>query len=183
MARTLGYHYVKSGYGLWLPGDDRGSWSESWDEQIGFAEPHTLNEGDPIRERMAKERMKHEPVRLDTMMIDAVVGAIHRCASSSPGRSQLQASSQRTCTYSLPIAVLISNARSNGSHNRQPKPCIIRPITLVRFGARDIGAVTFLIPPIGRTWFNTSKSTICVATKPRNRIHSSNCDARNIPTL
>ena len=86
MARTVGYHYVKSGYGLWLPGDDRGSWSESWDEQIGFAEPHTLNEGDPIRQRMANERMKYKPIRLDQDMICAVVGAIDRCARSSPWR-------------------------------------------------------------------------------------------------
>ena len=84
MPRTLGYHYVKSGYGLWLPGDDRGSWSESWDEQIGFAEPHTLNEGDPVRQRMAQERMKHKPVRLDQAMMGAVVGAVQQCASSSP---------------------------------------------------------------------------------------------------
>jgi len=49
MPRTLGYHYVKSGYGLWLPGDDRGSWSQACDEQIGFTEPHTLNPGDPVR--------------------------------------------------------------------------------------------------------------------------------------
>ena len=75
---------MKSGYGLWLPGDARGSWSEAWDEQIGFTEPHTLNSGDPVRQRMAQERMKHEPVRLDAAMIDAVVGAIDRCASSSP---------------------------------------------------------------------------------------------------
>ena len=86
MPRTLGYHYVKSGYGLWLPGDDRGSWSETWDEQIGFTEPHTLNSGDPVRQRMAQERLKHEPVRLDAAMIDAVVGALDRCASSSPWR-------------------------------------------------------------------------------------------------
>ena len=39
MPRTLGYHYVKSAYGLWLPGDVRGSWSEAWDEQIGYLDP------------------------------------------------------------------------------------------------------------------------------------------------
>ena len=84
MARTLGYHYVKSGYGLWLPGDSRGHWSEAWDEQIGFIEPHMLHGGDPVRERMAQERMKHPPVRLDTAMIAAVIQAISNCARSSP---------------------------------------------------------------------------------------------------
>jgi hypothetical protein len=29
MPRTIGYHLFKSAYGLWLPGNDRGSWSES----------------------------------------------------------------------------------------------------------------------------------------------------------
>jgi len=43
MPNTLGYHIVKSCYGLWLPGDDRGHWSEACDEQIGFTEPHTLD--------------------------------------------------------------------------------------------------------------------------------------------
>ncbi len=84
MPRTLGYHYVKSGYGLWLPGDNRGSWSETWNEQIGFTQPHKLNPGDPVRLRMANERMKHEAVRLDETMIDAVVDAINQCESSSP---------------------------------------------------------------------------------------------------
>jgi hypothetical protein len=67
MANTLGYHYVKSCYGLWLPGDDRGSWSEAWDEQIGFVEPHTLHAGDPVRHRMAEERMRYAVVRLSDM--------------------------------------------------------------------------------------------------------------------
>jgi len=69
MPNTLGYHYVKSTYGQWLPGDDRGSWSEAWDERIGFIEPHMLHPGDPIRRRMAEERMKHDPVRLLSDMI------------------------------------------------------------------------------------------------------------------
>jgi REP element-mobilizing transposase RayT len=84
MPNTIGYHYVKSGYGLWPPGDDRGHWSEAWDEQIGFIEPHALHEGDPVRLRMAKERMKHSPVRLTRSMIDAVAAAIAQCAAASP---------------------------------------------------------------------------------------------------
>jgi hypothetical protein len=86
MNHTLGYHYVKSGHGLWLPGDDRGSWSEAWDEQIGFYEPHTLHEGDPIRFQMAQERMKHPPVRWTAEMIAALAGAIENCAAKSPWR-------------------------------------------------------------------------------------------------
>ena len=45
MANTLGYHYVKSTYGQWLPGDERGHWSTAWDAQIGFIEPHMLHRG------------------------------------------------------------------------------------------------------------------------------------------
>ncbi|HEX4147744.1 MAG TPA: transposase [Pirellulales bacterium] len=83
MASTLGYHVVVSGYGLWLPGDVRGHWSEAWDEQIGFTEPHALHAGDPVRLRMARQRMKHPPVRLDAEMAAAVVEAIGGCAAES----------------------------------------------------------------------------------------------------
>jgi REP element-mobilizing transposase RayT len=86
MPQTIGYHYVKSGFGLWLPGDDRGHWSEAWDEQIGFVEPHTLHLGDPVRRRMAMERMKHPPVRLSPPMISTVLAAIEACAAASPWR-------------------------------------------------------------------------------------------------
>ena len=61
-------HVVISGYGLWLPGDGRGHWSEAWDDELGFIEPHTLHAGDPVRLRMAEERRKHTPVRLDEAM-------------------------------------------------------------------------------------------------------------------
>jgi REP element-mobilizing transposase RayT len=85
MANTLGYHVVKSGYGLWLPGDDRGSWSDAWDEQIGFIEPHTLHDGDPVRERMAKERMAHPPVRFTSAMLDAIAMTLGECVRQSHG--------------------------------------------------------------------------------------------------
>lgn len=85
MVKTLGYHYVKSTYGLWLPGDDRGSWSAAWDEQIGYIEPHMLHPGDPVRRRMAKERMKHAPVRLTEAMQRVVADAIAECVAKSRG--------------------------------------------------------------------------------------------------
>ena len=81
--RTIGYHIVKSGYGLWLPGDDRGSWSSAWDELIGLVDPHTLNDGDPVRKRMAQERMKHKPVKFDDAMIDIVTSTIENCENNS----------------------------------------------------------------------------------------------------
>jgi len=85
MPNTLGYHYVKSTYGQWLPGDDRGSWSEAWDEQIGFIEPHMLHPGDPIRRQMAEERMKHDPVRLSPDMIRVVAAAIGESIAAAAG--------------------------------------------------------------------------------------------------
>ena len=84
MRRTVGYHLVKSGYGLWLPGDERGHWSAAWDQRIGFVEPHTLHPGDPIGQRMAMERMNHPPTRLTAAMMDAVAEAVGRCAGESP---------------------------------------------------------------------------------------------------
>ncbi len=98
--RTIGYHVVKSGYGLWLPGDERGSWSDAWDDMIGYIQPHTLHEGDPARTRMAQERMQHEPVTLNEIMIDAVISAIGTCAEQSQW-SIVAASIEPTHTHLL----------------------------------------------------------------------------------
>jgi REP element-mobilizing transposase RayT len=86
MSRTIGYHIVWSGYGLWLPGDERGYWSEAWDEQLGYIEPHTLHSGDPVRLRMAEERMQHPPVRLDALMIGVVADVLGKCSAESEWR-------------------------------------------------------------------------------------------------
>lgn len=85
MPNTIGYHVVKSCYGLWLPGDERGSWSDAWDKQIGYIEPHALHPGDPIRKRMAAERMKQPPFRLDESGIQAVATALGECVERSNG--------------------------------------------------------------------------------------------------
>jgi hypothetical protein len=83
MPNTLGYHIVLATYGRWLPGDDRGSWSDAWDEQIGYYEPHMLHPGDPVRFRMAEERMKHPPVLLTPAMMRIVETTIADCAGES----------------------------------------------------------------------------------------------------
>lgn len=83
MSRTLGYHLVKSGHGLWLPGDQRGHWSTAWDEMIGHYEPHQLHEGDPVRLRMAQERMKHPPTRFSAEMRQVIAEVVFQCASES----------------------------------------------------------------------------------------------------
>jgi len=83
MPRTLGYHIVISGFGLWLPGDQRGHWSEAWDADVGYIEPHQLHTGDPIRKRMAEERQKHPPVILTGPMIEVVSETLARCAANS----------------------------------------------------------------------------------------------------
>jgi REP element-mobilizing transposase RayT len=86
MARTIGYHLVKSCYGLWLPGDDRGHWSSAWDEEIGYFRPHHLNEGDPVRKRMATELMTRPPTKLTPLMIQAVADAVGDCVAKSEWR-------------------------------------------------------------------------------------------------
>jgi len=83
MPNTIGYHYVRSAYGLWLPGDGRGSWSEAWDRQVGFVEPHTLHAADPVRHRMAEERRKHPAVPWTAQMQSALRATIERCAAAS----------------------------------------------------------------------------------------------------
>ncbi len=85
MVQTIGYHVVQSGYGQWLLGDERGSWSQAWDEQIGYIEPHTLHAGDPVRKRMAQERMNHPAVQFRDAMLEAIEDAICRCVATSNG--------------------------------------------------------------------------------------------------
>ncbi len=91
MPRTLGYHFVKSCYGQWLPGDDRGHRSEAWDEEIGFIEPHTLHEGDPVRLRMAQERMLYPPFKLNEQSTQIVVDTIGECVAKSSPRISIVA--------------------------------------------------------------------------------------------
>lgn len=83
MYETMGYHIVVSGYGLWLPGDERGHWSKAWDSELGFVEPHKLHEGDPVRLRMAMERQSHSPCRLDDAMQRQVLTVLESCQSKS----------------------------------------------------------------------------------------------------
>jgi REP element-mobilizing transposase RayT len=100
MPKTLGYHIVLAGYGLWLPGDERGSWSTAWDEQLGLIEPHMLHSGDPVRRRMSEERQKHPPVRLTQEMIRLVVSTLADCQSKSDW-TILAASIEDTHTHLL----------------------------------------------------------------------------------
>ena len=86
MPRTIGYHLVFSGYGLWLPGDERGHWSDDWDKQLGYIEPHMLHAGDPTRKRMAQERQVHPRVVLDADMVGNVAAAIGDCRGKSEWR-------------------------------------------------------------------------------------------------
>ncbi len=67
---------------------------------IGYVQPHTLHEGDPARARMAQERMLCEPVLLDDIMIDAVLGALGACAEQSQW-SIVAASIEPTHTHLL----------------------------------------------------------------------------------
>ncbi|MEM6334388.1 MAG: hypothetical protein AAF823_13715 [Planctomycetota bacterium] len=83
MRRTLGVHLVKSAYGRWLPGDERGHWSSRWDAELGYVEPGRLHPGDPVRRRMAAEQMKHPPVLWGDEAMSAMVGALWACEAES----------------------------------------------------------------------------------------------------
>ncbi len=61
-------------------------WSEAWDDELGYIEPHTLHAGDPVRLRMAQERQKHPAVRLDAAMQSIVADTIGRCRNESQWR-------------------------------------------------------------------------------------------------
>lgn len=102
MPRTLGYHVVKSGYGLWLPGDDRGHWSEAWDDDLGLIEPGTLHAGDPVRLRMARERLAHPPVTLTPPMIRVIADTLAGLVTRSRGGLAIAAAAiERTHTHLL----------------------------------------------------------------------------------
>ncbi|MEM9914622.1 MAG: hypothetical protein AAF911_06660 [Planctomycetota bacterium] len=84
MSQTLGVHLVKSAFGQWLPGDERGHWSTAWDDKLGHVQPHMLHEGDLVRQRMAAERMQHPPVRWTPGIIESITATLQRCADESP---------------------------------------------------------------------------------------------------
>ena len=83
MRQVLGAHIVKSAYGQWLPGDARGHWSSDYDPKFGYTQPHHLHTGDPARERMAAELLKHPPVTWSPEMAAVLADTLHRCAAES----------------------------------------------------------------------------------------------------
>jgi len=68
---------------MWLPGDQRGHWSEAWDKQIGLIEPRQLHAGDAIRKRMAAERMTQPPTLLSHEMGAIIDNTISQCCKQS----------------------------------------------------------------------------------------------------
>ena len=125
MSRTIGCHLVFSAYGLWLPGDERGHWSTAWDEQIGLIEPHTLHSGDPVRKRMAAERMNHPTVVFSPQMIGVSADAIGRCAAGSDW-SIVAASVESTHTHLMLTYTLRNTVDYIEQHNvrrgEDPRP-------------------------------------------------------------
>ncbi|HEY5315264.1 MAG TPA: transposase [Pirellulales bacterium] len=169
MARTLGYHVVISGYGLWLPGDDRGHWSEDWDAQIGFVEPHSLHVGDPVRLRVARERMKHPPVRLAPEMATAVIATIGRCAAESDW-TILTASIEATHTHLL----LTYSTRDIDTTIKWIKDHATKAVHAETSHAGPVWCKgrwrTFVFdPPRGKTRGHTSSGTTSAAVSARGR--------------
>ena len=79
----LGYHIVKTAYGRWLPGDERGHWSSVWDNKIGQLTHGGLNSGDVALEDFARARMKHAPVSFSSEAIAAIRTALSACKAAS----------------------------------------------------------------------------------------------------
>ena len=99
---TFGYHMIKSTYGGWLPGDARGSWSESWSPSRGYFGPHQLHEANPARLEIAAGRMRHPPVELTDEMTAAIVNAIAACVERSQGELVIMAAAiERTHMHLL----------------------------------------------------------------------------------
>jgi REP element-mobilizing transposase RayT len=91
MSPTMGYHVVKSTYGTWLPGDPRGSWSETWSPERGYFGAHQFHEGDQRRLAMALQRMKHPPVVLTDAMCTAIREALQYCVERAKGELLIMA--------------------------------------------------------------------------------------------
>ena len=90
-AMLIGHHVVKSGHGLWLPGDERGSWRKEWDQQIGEHGSTRFAVGDPIMERMARERLKHPPVTWTLQIQRRMFATLRRLVAESGGELNIPA--------------------------------------------------------------------------------------------
>lgn len=85
MPLPLSYHVVKTAYGRWLPGDSRGSWSESWSRDRGYFGAHQFHEANLDRETIARDRMRHTPVLFDDGMQQCIVRALAECVAQAKG--------------------------------------------------------------------------------------------------
>src|SRR5215475_620325 len=103
MLQTLGFHVTKTTYGTWLPGDQRGSWSEAWSPSRGFCEPHRFHPADDQRLDIAIGRMKHAAVTLDDEMIRAVIQGLTQCVDVSNGDLRMAAAAIQTTHMQLLI--------------------------------------------------------------------------------
>ena len=80
---TIGYHIVKTAYGRWLPGDERGHCSSVWDEQIGQVTPRGFQQGHPALEQYARSRMAHPPVTISKPIHKAIEQSLRECEKVS----------------------------------------------------------------------------------------------------
>ncbi|MBA3482114.1 MAG: hypothetical protein H0T51_09900 [Pirellulales bacterium] len=173
MPRTLGYHIVISGYGLWLPGDRRGHWSEAWDAELGYIEPHQLHVGDPIRKRMAEERQKHPPVKLAGPMIEVVAETLEQCAVGSDWQVAA-ASIESTHTHLL----LTYTERDVDNTVKWLKDQLTKSIhrkrrIMVLFGAKGVSGPSFSTLKYGVTRAAISNATTNAAASDRGPTNSS----------
>jgi len=84
MPKTIGYHFVKTTYGTWLPGDARGHWSSAWSMKEGYIEHRQRHEGQSEREVLAVDSMRHAAVTLTPEVQLIIENEIAACQKESP---------------------------------------------------------------------------------------------------
>lgn len=104
MPPPLGYHVVKTAYGRWLPGDERGSWSEAWSAGRGFYGAHQFHAGDEARRMIATARMRYAPATLTEEVQCAVEHAVSDCVNSANGKLRIIAAAMEPHHMHLLIA-------------------------------------------------------------------------------
>jgi REP element-mobilizing transposase RayT len=82
--QTIGYHLVKTTYGTWLPGDERGHWSSIFDPVTWrFIEHRKLHPGQPARKEFSHESMKYAPFHITADVSKVVEETLMRCQAES----------------------------------------------------------------------------------------------------
>ena len=110
----IGYHIVKTAYGRWLPGDERGHWSAVWDDRIGQVTPGGLQDGNAEVEQFARSKMRHPPVTCSDGMIAAIEQSLVDCAAASSWQIAVDINTGMTMHLVEPLNLRFSRGSTLG---------------------------------------------------------------------